>query len=193
MRVMEDKENKEHSDFTDCKNHFGRMGHVDHMEQNVWEALHMFRKLNIGSILPHLNKGEFVLMNGINHVQKKIGSEHGVKMSELAEYIHALPPAVSRSIKALEEKEYVRRYVDQKDRRNTLVEITEAGQEVLQESNEIVDEFIRRVFEKTDKEEMARLVNYIYQQYDLAKRELEKIRESQKKEKKGNHGNEEDF
>ena len=62
--------------------------------------------------------------------------------------------------------------------------ITEAGQEVLQESNEIMDDFIRRVFEKTDKEEMARLVNYIYQQYDLAKRELEKIRESQKKAKK---------
>lgn len=78
-RVMEDKENKEnkeHSDFTDCRNHFDRMGH---MEQNVWEALHMFRKLNIGSILPHLNKGEFVLMNGIYHVQKKIGSEQGGK------------------------------------------------------------------------------------------------------------------
>ena len=109
---------------------------MEDMGQNVWEALHMFRKLNIGSILPHLNKGEFVLMNGIYHVQKKISSEHGVKMSDLAEYTHALPPAVSRSIK---------------------------------------------VFEKTDKEEMARLVSYIHQQYDLAKEELEKIRQSQKK------------
>lgn len=60
--------------------------------------------------------------------------------------------AVSRSIKALEEKGYVRRFVDQKDRRNTLVEITKSGQEVLDESNEITNEFIRRVFEKTDKE-----------------------------------------
>ena len=161
--------------------HGVHMGCKEHMEQNVWEALHMFRRLNIGSILPHLNKGEFVLMNGIYHVQKKIGSEHGVKMSDLAEYTHALPPAVSRSIKALEQKGYVRRFVDAKDRRNTLVEITDSGQEVLQESNEIMDEFIRRVFEKTDKEEMMRLVSYIYQQYDLAKEELEKIRESQKK------------
>ena len=166
---------------------------TDYTEQNVWEALHMFRKLNIGSILPHLNKGEFVLMNGIYHVQRKIGSEHGVKMSDLAEYAHALPPAVSRSIKALEKKGYVRRFVDQKDRRNTLVEITESGQEILQESNEIINEFISRVFKKTDKEEMARLVRYIYQQYDLAKEELEKIRESQKKVRKGHHGNEEDF
>ena len=189
----EQKKEKEQSDFTDCGNHFDCMGHMDHMERNVWEALHVFRKLNISSILPHLNKGEFVLMNGIYHVQKKSGSEHGVKMSELAEYTHALPPAVSRSIKALEEKEYVRRFVDQKDRRNTLVEITEAGQEVLQESNDIMNEFIRRVFEKTDKEEMARLVRYIYQQYELAKEELEKIRESQKKVKKGNCGNEKDF
>ncbi|WP_294787261.1 MarR family transcriptional regulator [uncultured Eubacterium sp.] len=185
---MEEKENKEQknekndSDFSDCRNHFKCRGQMEHMEQNVWEALHMFRKLNIGSILPHLNKGEFVLMNGIYHVQKKIGSKHGVKMSELAEYTHALPPAVSRTIKALEEKGYVRRFVDQKDRRNTLVEITEAGQEALKESNDIMNEFVRRVFEKTDKEEMARLVTYIYQQYDLAKEELEKIREGQKKE-----------
>ena len=34
-----------------------------------------------------------------------------------------------------------------------------------------------------NKEEMARLVSYIYQQYELAKEELEKIRESQKKAK----------
>ena len=150
-----------------CAGYMERIKAIDSMEdmeQNVWEALHMFRKLNIGSILPHLNKGEFVLMNGIYHVQKKIGSGPGVKMSDLAEYTHALPPAVSRSIKALEEKGYVRRFVDQKDRRNTLVEITKSGQEILDESNEIMNEFIRRVFEKTDKEEMARLVSYIYQQ-----------------------------
>ena len=166
-----------------CAGYMERIKAIDSMEdmeQNVWEALHMFRKLNIGSILPHLNKGEFVLMNGIYHVQKKICSGPGVKMSDLAEYTHALPPAVSRSIKALEEKGYVRRFVDQKDRRNTLVEITKSGQEVLDESNEIMNEFIRRVFEKTDKEEMARLVSYIHQQYDLAKEELEKIRQSQK-------------
>ena len=96
-----------------CAGYMERIKAIDSMEdmeQNVWEALHMFRKLNIGSILPHLNKGEFVLMNGIYHVQKKISSEHGVKMSDLAEYTHALPPAVSRSIKALEEKGYVRRF-----------------------------------------------------------------------------------
>ena len=84
-----------------CAGYMERIKAIDSMEdmeQNVWEALHMFRKLNIGSILPHLNKGEFVLMNGIYHVQKKISSGHGVKMSDLAEYTHALPPAVSRSM-----------------------------------------------------------------------------------------------
>ena len=142
----------------------------------------MFRKLNIGSILPHLNKGEFVLMNGIYHVQKKISSEHGVKMSDLAEYTHALPPAVSRSIKALEEKGYVRRFVDQKDRRNTLVEITKSGQEVLDESNEITNEFIRRVFEKTDKEEMARLVSYIHSNMIWPKKNWKKSGRARRKQ-----------
>ena len=193
--VMEEKEDKKQkndrtcSGFSGCMNGFEHTEQEGHMEQNVWEALHMFHKLNIGSILPHLNQGEFVLMNGIYHVQKKKGSSDGVKMSELAEYAHALPPAVSRSIKALEEKGYVRRLVSQKDRRNTTVQITESGQEILQESNDIVNEFIRRVFEKTDKEEMARLVRYVQHQYKLAKEELEKIRESQKKAKKATEEN----
>ena len=46
-----------------CAGYMERIKAIDSMEdmgQNVWEALHMFRKLNIGSILPHLNKGEFV-------------------------------------------------------------------------------------------------------------------------------------
>ena len=90
-----------------CAGYMERIKAIDSMEdmgQNVWEALHMFRKLNIGSILPHLNKGEFVLMNGIYHVQKKIGSEHGVKMSDLAEYTHALPPAVSQQYQSIGRK-----------------------------------------------------------------------------------------
>lgn len=60
--------------------------------------------------------------------------------------------------------------------------ITKSGQEVLDESNEITNEFIRRVFEKTDKEEMARLVSYIHQQYDLAKEELEKSGRARRKQ-----------
>ena len=87
-------------------------------------------------------------MNGIYHVQKKICSGPGVKMSDLAEYTHHCHRQCHAVSKALEEKGYVRRFVDQKDRRNTLVEITKSGQEVLDESNEIMNEFIRRVFEK---------------------------------------------
>lgn len=156
---------------------------MEQSEQTIFEALHLFRKLNTGSILPHLNKGEFVLMNGIYHVQKKTGSDHGVKMSELADYAHALPPSVSRSVKALEERGYVRRFVDQKDRRNTMVEITEAGQKVLEESNDIMNDFMHRVFERTDKDELARLIRYINETYEVAREELKNIQEAQRKKK----------
>lgn len=156
---------------------------MEHSGTNIFEALHLFRKLNIGSILPHLCKSEFVLMNGIYHVQMKTGSEHGVKMSELAEYAHALPPAVSRSIKALEERGYVRRFVDEKDRRNTMVEITDEGQTVLQESNDIINDYMNRVFERINQEELARLIQYINETYEVAREELKKIQESQRQEK----------
>lgn len=158
---------------------------MESSEQNIFQALNMFRKLNIGSILPHLCKGEYVLLNGIYHVEKKMGAEHGVGISELTEYMHALPPAVSRTIRTLEQKGYVRRFVNEKDRRNTMVEITESGQRILQESNDIVNDFTGRVFARTDKEELARLIRYINETYMLATEELKKIQETQRREKSG--------
>lgn len=117
--------------YRECMEH---VNHMDHMEQNVWEALHMFRKLNIGSILPRLNKGEFVLMNGIYHVQKKIGSEHGVKMSDLAEiYPRAGHRRYPEALKHWRKRDTSDVLWIQNDRRNTLVEITESGQELWQE------------------------------------------------------------
>ena len=73
--------------------------------------------------------------------------------------------------------------------RNTSPEIAEAIFEVAKYDEKLAekiwedgnDEVLTLAFEKTDKEEMARLVSYIHQQYDLAKEELEKIRQSQKK------------
>lgn len=158
--------------------------------RRLWEAMHLFHKLNVASILP-VSKAEFLILNGIsgqkvpNPLDLPQEVTQGVRMSELAGLLHILPPAASRSIKSLEEKGYVRRYVNAKDRRNTMVEITEEGKAVFEEANRILDDFIVRVFAQTDKEKLEELIVFIEQQYTVASEELRKIRADQQDEKKG--------
>ncbi|MFR5701331.1 MAG: hypothetical protein ACLUD0_05340 [Eubacterium ramulus] len=79
----ESMEHEEHMQYRECMEH---VNHMDHMEQNVWEALHMFRKTEYRK---HSAASE---QRGIcadeRHLScaEEIGSEHGVKMSDLAKY-----------------------------------------------------------------------------------------------------------
>lgn len=56
-----------------------------------------------------------------------MGENGKITSSELAAKTKTLPPAVSRTLRGLEEKGYVERSVDKKDRRNTYISLTEKG------------------------------------------------------------------
>lgn len=57
------------------------------------------------------------------------GGDGKITISELAAKAGVLPSAISRTLRGLEEKGYIVRNVNQKDRRNTYVELTAKGEE----------------------------------------------------------------
>lgn len=146
--------------------------------RELMEAMHMFHRLNISLILPHLSKNEFYMMRGIQHMEQQAQEQElpGIAMSKLAKMVHALPPAVSRTIKSLEERGYVERYVSRKDRRNTMVRLTEEGKEVVAESRKIMEAFAERVFAQTDEEELKRACAYFRSLYETADEEIKKMK-----------------
>lgn len=152
--------------------------------RNLLEAIHMFHNLNLGQIMPHLSKNEYFMMSGIQCMQKRVDTEElpGIAMTKLAQKVHALPPAVSRTIKSLEERGYVARYVNPKDRRNTMVRLTEEGEQVLEESRELLKSFADRVFAQTDEMEMQRACAYFKNLYELAEAEVRRMK-AQKRNK----------
>ena len=86
-------------------------------------------------------------------------------------------PAVSRTLRSLEEKKYVERMVCEGDRRNVYVRVTEEGKEVLNECNRILSELLKSVTEKMGEEDMNRLIGYLNKLEQTAELEIEKRRQ----------------
>lgn len=148
---------------------------------NLLQATHMFHRLNIGSILPGITQSEFAVLMVIERSRDDCESSgHGMWVSRLVEETRALPPAVSRTLKNLEERGYVVRSVSEKNRRRAYVELTESGRGVLQESKKILNTFAENAFSQTDEEELKRVCAYLHQLYGAASREIEKLKCRQK-------------
>lgn len=137
--------------------------------EELFKAMHQFHKLRIGDMMPNVNGADFWAMNNI--VNK---SEDGkITVSELAKKTNVLPSAISRTIRGLEDKGYVERTINKNDRRNTYVEMTDRGIEVMQEVKETMHNFGEAVLSKFDEDELSQLVAYLNNIYDIAKKEIE--------------------
>ena len=138
------------------------------------------KKLHISSILPGINVGDLTTLKTLKHLeQKRIQDEadadgKGVAVSEIVSELQVPAPAVSRSLRSLEEKDYVLRYVNKKDRRNTCVELTGQGEAILEESMEIMSDLGEAVFRQMGEEDMERLLSYFEKLQNVAKEEIEK-------------------
>lgn len=78
--------------------------------EKLFRAVHQFKKLNVSDLIPGLSSSEFSVMGAI----LQMGENGKITSSELAAKTKTLPPAVSRTLRGLEEKGYVERSVDKK-------------------------------------------------------------------------------
>ena len=94
--------------------------------EELFRAMSQFRKLKFSDMFPNISRAEFFTMSMI--MDK--GENGKITISELATKAHVLPPAMSRTLRGLENKGYVERNVNKQDRRNTYVELTEQGKKI---------------------------------------------------------------
>ena len=89
-------------------------------------VINAFRSLNLFSLLP-LSRQEYMVMFVIAG-QRKTNPE-GSTVSMVTQKMHVPQPAVSRTLRGLENDGYICREVCRTDRRNTYVTLTAAGEE----------------------------------------------------------------
>ena len=151
-------------------------------QKNFFDIMHSFRKLNLSSMLPGISHGELGVLKMIQHCQRCSGVDQGgVKVSLIVKEMHLPPPAISRALRVLEEKELVLRDVDKKDRRNTFVKVTEKGIARIAEADCIMEEFSDAVFGNLGADTLQKLNDYLQKFVETSKIEIEKRKYNEKK------------
>ena len=136
--------------------------------EDLFHVMNQFRKLKFNDLFPQISRMDFFTMSMI--MDK--GKEGQMTISELAAKAGVLPPAVSRTLRGLEEKGYIESNVNKKDRRTTYVELTPEGEKITLEVRETMREYGRAVMEQVDEDEIRRLVTYLNHIYEIADQEL---------------------
>ena len=142
---------------------------MDELYGEFFRAMHQFRKLNVASILPDISQSEFAAMNEI--MDK--GEDGKITISELACKSKVHPSAISRTLHGLEEKGYIERSIDKKDRRNICVELTDRGESVVIEARQIMCDYGKSVVDHLKPKELERLIAYMDKIYSVAELEIE--------------------
>lgn len=154
----------------------------DKLYEGLFRAMNQFRKLKFSEMFPELSKTDFFVLCTI--MDK--GENGQVTISELAAWAKMLPPAISRTLKGLEERGYVERTVNKNDRRNTYVELTAEGRQITEEARHTMGEFGKSVMAQVDEADMERLISYLDNIYHIAEKEIE-ARKGQGRRKEREH------
>ena len=133
-------------------------------------------KLKFGNMLTGVSEIEFKTMSAIS----RISMSGDVKVSDIARYLELSAPAVSRTMKSLEEKEYIERHTDKQDRRNTFVKLTKKGEEQQKAWMKSFEEFSEAIFARLGDEKSNQLLEDLEAFVKASKEEM-KAREEAKK------------
>ena len=154
---------------------------MDDLFTRLFSAMYQFHKLHIGDLVPDITKLEAMTMAAIKHCS---GDNHGEELtvSELTAKLKAKGPAVSRTLKTLEDKGYIERDVNKADRRNTYVKLTASGEQKREECEQIISGFAHAVISKIDRDDMEQLIDCLNELYEASREEIEDRKMRQKGE-----------
>ena len=149
-------------------------------EQNtanqLFSILNQLRSMNCRKRFhPDVPHGEYFMMAAISEcIERKreiTPGAVGVTASELAARLDATPSAVSKMLKILEQKYWIRRIPDPRDRRILYLQPTEQGCAVLAQSEQSLKAFTLRLAERMGEKDVEQLVFLLKKLYRIVKEE----------------------
>lgn len=146
-------------------------------KENLHEAMFRLGRLNLATVVPDLCQAEMIVMKAIAEcVRQAENPEQGVNVSAVVGNLCIAPPAVSRTMNALEEKGFILRSVNKSDRRNTLVTLTASGWEKNLDNEQRIKDFMEKIFSRVGEDKIAQTIAYINEIYEVTREELDLIK-----------------
>lgn len=116
------------------------------------------RKMPVHNILKEMSPMEFCAIGAFLEFENKNDGNH-ITVNRLAKDMGMSMPLTSRMLKNLETRSLIKRVTDEQCRRNTLIIISEKGNELFQKNSEVVMKYIDKVLSVFTNEEIETLIS----------------------------------
>lgn len=126
------------------------------------KSMMIFSRLNPASFVKGVNASEFGVMCCASDFPKKRG--RAATVAEIAQEMAVQVPAVSRTLRSLQEKGFITREVDENDRRIVRVTVTHSGEALLEENLAMLTAGMNRIMSAFSEEEI-RTIAEIYSKF----------------------------
>ena len=128
-----------------------------HEEIDVFSKVRNINAFSFNLIHSGINSSEYAMLKVIFKFTQE-SQEAYVRVSDLTKALNITAPSVTKTLSALENKGLITREVEKKNRRNTLVFITEKGVEVKSENDKIVSDFLLKVYDRVGRENIIQFL-----------------------------------
>lgn len=108
---------------------------------------YLYKRLSIPAKLGLANEMEMTILQCLMQ-------GNGLSVTEIANHIHASLPNASRALRAMGQDGKIERRVDECDKRNTIINITEAGREYYEENDRKINKFREAILNEFSVEEL---------------------------------------
>lgn len=127
-------------------------------ENDVTSAIKNLHSISFNPIISGLNSSEYFLLKVLMKA-RETSKENGVRVSDIAKYMHISAPSVTKILNNLEKKEFIIREIDKVSRRNTLVSVTEKGIKIKQSNDSHLAEIMKNVYDRVGRENMVQFLH----------------------------------
>lgn len=145
--------------------------------EQIISSMHRMKKIKYTNLFENLSQQEFMILQMIEHQKKE--DKRGICVSRLAKQMRISPPAVSRKLKEMEDRNLVIRTVDREDRRNTYINLTEHGEQIRTDACHIMDSLFIRVIHNMGQENVEQMIQLWNQFGQEMEREAQKIKKGE--------------
>ncbi len=125
-----------------------------------------YKAKRIRDMLPQLPEGVTPsYIRFLDTVEKLESANGSVKISDLGPMLHLQPPGVTRTVKEMEEKGFLRKQTSQDDGRVTYITITESGAALSEEFNKRVFEPLSKAMSDISRQDVETVIRTIERFY----------------------------
>ena len=131
----------------------------EQLRKEILQKLIYPKKIPLSVVLNELSPAEFTLIASFKSYEKSNEGKH-ITVNELASNINISVPAVSKTLKKLEDRGLIQRITNKECRRNTFVVISEKGEDLYRYNKEKITLVLDKLMSSFSIEEIQAAISF---------------------------------